>query len=119
MNQVVWMLLTVGAALFLLNMVALGILKLQRAPLVLADLVAGVLLVLLVDAYKHQGVNQLERVDLCTPAASALPRAPRPTANLAGCPGYVAPVIDSNRDIPVTGVPDIRATPSWAADPGR
>ncbi len=111
-------LVMVVIALLLLPAVLTGI-RLQRVPFMMVEYVALVLLVLLIVGYHNGGRSPLEKVDVCTPAATAWPRAPRPSADLAGCPGYVAPVIDSNRDIPVSDVPDIRATPSWAADPGR
>lgn len=118
MPDYLWLLIILALAIYFFKVVRLGI-NLQRDPFLLVGVVACVLLVLLLDAYKHQGVNQLEHVDVCTPPASAWPRAPQPTANLAGCPGYNAPVPDPAHNIPETTVPDIQPTPSWAADPRR
>jgi len=102
-----WPLIWFALALFMLPIVAQGI-RLQRAPLALVEIVAVVLLVLLVMAVRNDGRSPLEQVDVCAGVS-----------NNPGCPGYVVPVIDPAHDIPVTGVPDIRPTPSWAANPGR
>jgi len=102
-----WPLIMFALALFMLRAVVLGI-SLQRAPHLGFGIVAVVLLVLLIIAVRNGGHEPLENLNGCAGVS-----------NNPGCPGYVAPVIDPAHDIPVTGVPDIRPTPSWAANPGR
>ncbi len=99
-----WPLIWVAVAIFLLPAVATGI-RLQRVPFMMVEYVAIVLLFLLLGAMRNGGHSTLEKADLCTPPVSAQPRAPQPTANLAGCPGYSAPVIDVVHDIPISPAP--------------